>query len=52
MYMCISIISLWQIMRPVGHRDTVVWIFKEEYYTLLYESSGPCDFREEDFFFF
>ena len=29
-------------------------IYKEDYYTLLhtkYESSGPCGFEEEDFFF-
>ena len=28
-------------------------IYKEDHYTLLhtkYESSGPCGFREEDFF--
>ena len=30
-------------------------IYKEDHYTLLhtkYESSGPCGFREEDFFIF
>ena len=30
-------------------------IYKEDHYTLLhtkYESSGPCCFREEDFFYF
>ena len=52
---CISIISLWKItmflvlMGPVGR------IYEEVYYTLLHntnESSGPCGFREEDFFMF
>ena len=36
-------------------RDTVGRIYKEDRYTLLntkYESSGPCGFREEDFFVF
>ena len=36
-------------------RGTVGRIYKEDHYTLLltkYESSGPCGFREEDFFFF
>ena len=36
-------------------RGTVGRIYKEELYTLLqtkYESSGPCDFGEEDFFMF
>ena len=36
-------------------RGTVGWIYKEEHYTLLqtkYENSGPCGFREEDFFMF
>ena len=54
------IISLWQIMTPLGHgcmdhRGTVGSIYKEDHYTLLhtkYESSGPCDFGEEDFFMF
>ena len=35
-------------------RGTVGWIYKEDHYTLLhtkYESSGPCGFREEDFFY-
>ena len=35
-------------------RDTVSRIYKEGHYTLLhtkYESSGPCGFREEDFFY-
>ena len=33
-------------------RGTVGRMYKEDHYTLLhtkYESSGPCDFREEDF---
>ena len=33
-------------------RGTVGRIYKEDHYTLLhkqYESSGPCDFGEEDF---
>ena len=36
-------------------RGTVDRIYKEEHYILLqtqYESSGPCDFGEEDFFMF
>ena len=36
-------------------RGTVGTIYKEDHYTLLqtkYESSGPCGFREEDFFMF
>ena len=35
-------------------RGTVGRIYKEDHYTLLhtkYESSGPCDFREEDYFY-
>ena len=35
-------------------RDTVGRIYKEDHYTMLhtkFESSGPCGFREEDFFF-
>ena len=35
-------------------RGRVGRIYKEEHYTLLltkYESSGPCSFVEEDFFF-
>ena len=35
--------------------DTVGRIYIEDHYTLLltkYESSGPCGFREEDFFLF
>ena len=35
-------------------RGTVGRIYKEEHYILLqtkYESSGPCGFGEEDFFF-
>ena len=35
-------------------RGTVGRIYKEDYYTLLltkYESSGPCGFGEEDFFY-
>ena len=38
-----------------GPRGTVDRIYKEDHYTLLhtkYESSGPCDFGEEDFFMF
>ena len=46
-------------MTPPGgaHRDprgTVGRIFKENHYTLLdtkYESSGPCGFGEDDFFY-
>ena len=36
-------------------RGMVGRIYKEDHYTLLhtkYESSGPCGFREEDFFMF
>ena len=36
-------------------RYTVGRIYKEDHYTLLltkYESSGPCGFREEDFYMF
>ena len=36
-------------------RGMVGRIHKEEHYILLqtkYESSGPCDFGEEDFFMF
>ena len=39
-------------MDPKG---TVGMIYKEDHYKLLhtkYESSGPCDFREEDFLCF
>ena len=35
-------------------RGTVGRIYKENHYTLLltkYESSGPCGFGEEDFFY-
>ena len=35
-------------------RGTVGRIYKEDHYTLLhtkYESSGPCGFGEEDFFY-
>ena len=47
-------------MTPPGRarmdpRGTVGRIYKEDHYTLLltkYESSGPCDFGEEDFFMF
>ena len=38
----------------MDHRGTVGWIYKEDHYTLLhtkYESSGPCCFGEEDFFY-
>ena len=38
-------------MDPIS---TVVRIYKEDYYTFLhtkYESSGPCGFGEEDFFY-
>ena len=46
--------------RPQGRarmnpRGTVGRIYKEDHYTLLhpkYERSGPCGFREEDFFVF
>ena len=36
-------------------RGTVGRIYKEDHYTLLhtkYKSSGPCGFKEEDFFMF
>ena len=36
-------------------RDTIGRIYKAQYYTLphkSYESSGPCGFREENFFMF
>ena len=36
-------------------RAMVGRIYKEDHYTLLhtkYESSGPCGFREEDFFLY
>ena len=39
----------------MDHRGTVGMIYKEDHYILLqtkYESSGPCGFREEDFFMF
>ena len=35
-------------------RDTVGRIYEEDHYALLhtkYESSGPCGFGEEDFFY-
>ena len=35
-------------------KGMVGWIYKEDHYTLLhikYESSGPCGFGEEDFFY-
>ena len=35
-------------------RGTIGRIYKEDHYTLLqtkYESSGPCGFGEEDFFY-
>ena len=35
-------------------RGTVGRIYKEDHYTMLhtkFESSGPCGFREEDFFY-
>ena len=38
----------------IDPRGTVGMIYKEEHYTLLqtkYESSGPCGFGEEDFFY-
>ena len=46
-------------MTPPGRarmdpRGTVGRIYKEDHYTLLktkYESSGPCGFGEEDFFY-
>ena len=41
----------WGRMDP---RGTVGRIYKEDHYTLLltkYESSGPCGFGEEDFFY-
>ena len=36
-------------------RGMIGRIYKEDHYSLLhtkYESSGPCGFREEDFFIF
>ena len=52
------LVSLWELMTPgggaiFGPRGMVSRIYKENHYTLLhtkYESSGPCGFREEDFF--
>ena len=41
----------WACMNP---RGMVGRIYKEDHYTLLltkYESSGPCGFGEEDFFY-
>ena len=38
----------------MNRRGTVGRIYKEDHYTLLltkYESSGPCGFGEEDFFY-
>ena len=38
---------------PYGPQGRVGRIYIEDYYTLLhtkYESSGPCGYREEDFF--
>ena len=38
----------------MAHRGTVGRIYKEDHYTLLltkYESSGPCSFGKEDFFY-
>ena len=38
----------------MDHRGTVGRIYKEDHYILLqikYESSGPCGFEEEDFFY-
>ena len=39
---------------PYGSKGTVGRIYKEDHFTLLhkkYESSGPCGFGEEDFFY-
>ena len=51
--------SLWELITPGGvifdPRAMVDRIYKEDHYTLLhrkYDSSGPCSFREEDFFIF
>ena len=49
---------LWELMTPgagpfFDPRGMVGRIYKEDHYTSLhtkYESSGPCDFGEEDFF--
>ena len=41
-------------MARMDPRGTVGRIYKEDHYTLLhtkYESSGPCDFGEEDLFY-
>ena len=54
------IVSLWELMTPRGGaifdpRVMLGRIYKEDHYTLLhtkYESSGPCGFGEEDFFFY
>ena len=54
------IVCLWELMTPgMGPfyypRGMVGRIYKEDHYTLLhtkYESSGPCGFREEDFYVF
>ena len=53
------IVSLWELMTHRGRaifdpRGMVGRIYKEDDYTLLntkYESSGPCGFGEEDFFY-
>ena len=53
--------SLWELITPgeggviFDPRAMVGRIYKEDHYTLLhtkYESSGPCGFREEEFFIF
>ena len=59
-FLCISIISLWQIMMLRGGtcmdpRGTFSSIYKEDHNTLLhtrYKSPGLCGFREEDCFMF
>ena len=53
------IVCLWELMTPQGGaifdpRGMVGRIYKEDHYTLQhtkYDSSGPCGFGEEDFFF-
>ena len=53
------IVSLWELMTHWGRdifdpRGMVGRIYKEDHYKLLntkYESSGPCGFGEEDFFY-
>ena len=60
-FLCFTHVPLFYVlpMSPQGGacmnpRGTVGRIYKEDHYTLLltkYESSGPCGFGEEDFFY-